>query len=63
MRNSSNYTLVDYSESTSNPEVSRKSKSKSIFGTLSKYDSEVFVRYYDDEIVEVVVYRYNQPEA
>ena len=58
MKSSANYTLVDYSESTSNPEVSRKSKSKSIFGTLSKYDSEVFVRYYDDKLVEVVVYRF-----
>ena len=57
MRNSANFTLVDLTESTKNPEVSRKSKSKSIFGSLTKYDSEVFVRYYDDEIVEVVVYR------
>ena len=59
MKNSANYTLVDYTDSTTNPEVSKKSKSKSIFGTLSKYDSKVFVRYYDDEIVEVVVYRTN----
>lgn len=59
MKSSANYTLVDFSESTSNPEISRKSKGKSIFGNNSKYDSTVFVRYYDDKIVEVVVYRYN----
>ena len=57
MRNSAKYTLVDYTESATNPEVSKKAKSKSIFGSLTKYDSEVFVRYYDDELVEVVVYR------
>ena len=60
MKNSANYTLVDYTESRTNPEVSKKSKSKSIFGTLTKYDSIVFVRYYDDTLTEVVVYRYNQ---
>lgn len=56
MRDAANYTLVDYSES-SNPEISKKSKGKSIFGTLDKYNSTVFVRYYDDKLVEVVVYR------
>ena len=58
MKASANYTLVDYSESRTNPEVTKKTKSKSIFGSLSKYDSKVFVRYYDDSLVEVVVYRY-----
>ena len=56
MRDAANYTLVDYSES-SNPEISKKSKGKSIFGSLDKYNSTVFVRYYDDKLVEVVVYR------
>jgi len=59
MRNSANYTLVDYSEGIRYPEISKKSKSKNIFGSLSKYDSVVFVRYYNDELREVVVYRYN----
>ena len=57
MKKNANYTLVDYTDSSSNPEVSKKAKGKSLFGSLSKNDSEVFVRYYDDELVEVVVYR------
>ena len=57
MKSSANYTLVDYEDSTTDPEVSKKSKGKSIFGSLNKYVSTVFVRYYDDELVEVIVYR------
>jgi hypothetical protein len=60
MKKNANYTLVDYTDSSSNPEVEKKAKGKSLFGSLSKNDSEVFVRYYDDELVEVIVYRYNQ---
>ena len=58
MKTSASYTLVDYTESTSRPEISRKSKSKSIFGSFTKYDSEVYVRYYDGKLTEIVVYRY-----
>ena len=56
MKNSANYTLVDFTEDPA--EVSKKAKGKAIFGNLdTKYDAEVFVRYYDDKLVEVVVYR------
>ncbi len=63
MKAAANYTLVDFTDGYSNIEVSKKSKGKSIFGTASKYDSAVFVRYYDDKIVEVVVYRWNEGSA
>ena len=61
MKDSANYTLVDFSDGADVPEVSRKSKGKSIFGSLTNYVSEVFVRYYDGKLVEVVVYRYDAP--
>ncbi len=57
MRDAANYVLVDYSNG-SDAEISRKSKGKSIFGSLTKYNSFAFVRYYDDKLAEVVVYRY-----
>ena len=60
MRNSANYTLVDFSED-SDPEISRKSKGTGLFSryeTTGKYDYKVFVRYFEDTQVEVVVYRY-----
>jgi hypothetical protein len=54
---SANYTLVDYSESTKNPEIDKKS-SNAVFSTSSKYDTYVFVRVYDDVLTEVVAYRF-----
>ena len=57
MRNSANYTLVDYTESVKNPEICKES-SESIFSTSSEYDTVVFVRVYDDVLSEVVCYRY-----
>lgn len=53
LKASANYTLVD---DTNGFEVSKKSKSKSIFGN-GRYNTSVFVRYCDDKLVEVVVYR------
>ena len=59
MEKSANYTLVDFTESTSSPEISRKSAGTGIFGGNSTdYESAAFVRIYDDETVEVVVYRW-----
>ena len=59
MKAAANYTLVDLSESTTNPEISKKAAGTSLFGTASKYESFVFVRVYDDKLAEVVVYRYS----
>ncbi len=60
MESSANYTLVDFTDGIANPEISRKSAGTGIFGGNSAdYESVVFVRVYDDEMVEVVVYRYN----
>lgn len=59
MKTAANYTLVDLSESTSNPVISKKAAGTSLFGSASKYESFVFVRVYDDKLAEVVVYRYN----
>jgi len=60
MRNSANYTLVDFSES-STPEVSKKSKGTGLFSRYaSEYNYKVFVRYFEDAQVEVIVYRYAQ---
>ena len=62
MKNSARYTLVDFSEG-STPEVSKKSKGTGLFSRYeNKYDYEVFVRYFDKDQVEVIVYRYAQPE-
>ncbi|MBE7032784.1 MAG: S-layer homology domain-containing protein [Ruminococcaceae bacterium] len=57
MKNSARYTLVDFSEG-STPEVSKKSKGTSLFSRYDgKYDYTVFVRYFDKDQVEVIVYR------
>ncbi len=64
MESSANYTLVDFTDGIANPEISRKSAGTGIFGGNSAdYESVVFVRVYDDEMVEVVVYRYNNSFA
>lgn len=63
MQGAANYTLVDFTEDASNPEISKKSANKSIFGNLAKYDSDVFVRVVDEKLVEVVVYRTNANRA
>jgi hypothetical protein len=63
MKQSARYTLVDYTESSTNPEVSRKGASSSLFSTNSKYTSYVFVRVYDGALADVVVYRYNGAAA
>ena len=55
MKNSANYTLVEVEDGY--VEVSKKSKGKGIFGAVSRYDSKVLVRYYDEKLVEVIVYR------
>lgn len=57
MRNSANYTLVDFSESRK-PEVSKKSKGTGLFTRLDDYTYKVFVRYYEDSLVEVIIYKY-----
>ena len=57
MKNSARYTLVDFSEG-STPVVSKKSKGTSLFSRYDgKYDYTVFVRYFDKDQVEVIVYR------
>ena len=62
MRNAANYTLVDFSED-DEPTVSKKSKGTSLFSRAGeKYDYEVFVRYFEKDQVEVVVYRYAHAE-
>lgn len=60
MKAAANYTLVDLTESTTNPEISKKAAGTSIFGSASKHESFVFVRVYDDKLAEVVVYRVNK---
>ena len=57
LRNSANYTLVDFSEDAKDPEISKKSKSSSLFSRTDKYSYKVFVRYFDNSQAEVVVYR------
>ena len=59
MRDEANCTLVDFSESLKHPEITKKEMTKNVFGSLSRYDSMVFVRYYQDTLKEVIVYRYN----
>ena len=59
MRSSANYTLVDYSDSLKNPEITRKSAGTSLFSTSAKYNSFVFVRVYDGVLAEAVVYRFS----
>ena len=56
MRNSARYTLVDFSEG-SDPEISKKSKGTGLFSRLNDYSYEVFVRYFEDAQVEVIVYK------
>lgn len=56
MRNSANYTLVDFSEGT-DPEVSKKSKGTGLFSRYNQFTYTVFVRYFDDAQVEVIVYK------
>ena len=58
MRASANYTLVDYTESTKNPTVEKKSSSTTL-STSAKYKTVVFVRVYDGVLTEVVAYRFN----
>lgn len=58
LKNSANYTLVDASGSRTT--VEKKSKGINIFGSKEKYESYVFVRYYDDVQVDVVVYRFSK---
>jgi hypothetical protein len=62
MKTSANYTVVDYTESAKYPEFDKKSAGTGVFGSVSKYTSLVFVRYYDDKIVEVIAYRTNVAE-
>lgn len=57
MKSAAKYTLVDFTEG--DIEVAKKAKGKSIFGSASKYESVVFVRYYDDKLAEVIVYRWD----
>lgn len=58
LKSSASYTLVD--NTTSRLSVEKKAKGISIFGSKEKYESYVFVRYYDDVQMDVVVYRYNK---
>ena len=57
MRASANYTLVDYTESTKNPDIAAKSASSAL-STSSKYETVVFVRVYDGVLRDVVAYRF-----
>ena len=57
MQKTANTVLVDYEEDPAEPEISKKSLSKSLIGRADKYNSEVFVRVIDEVIVDVVVYR------
>ncbi len=54
-----NYTLVDFTESTDYPEISKKAPGTALFSKSVTYQTEVFVRVYDGVLVDVVVYRYN----
>lgn len=56
MKSSANYTLVDYTGS--RLKVEKKTKGINIFGS-EKYNSYVYVRYYDDVQSEVIVYRFD----
>ncbi len=57
MQKTANTVLVDYTEDASEPEISKKSLSKSLIGNPTKYDAKVFVRVIDEVVVDVVVYR------
>ena len=57
MQKSANTVLVDYTEDAAEPEISKKSLSKSLIGRADKYDAKVFVRVIDEVVVDVVVYR------
>ena len=57
MQKSANTVLVDYTEDADEPEISKKSLSKSLIGNPTKYDAQVFVRVIDEVVVDVVVYR------
>ncbi len=59
-RDTANYTLVDFTESTKHPEIDRKSAGSALFSTKGgEYAVKVFVRINDDKLVDVVVYRSN----
>ncbi len=62
MKNAARCTLVDFSES-SKPEISKKSNSTNVFSRLNDYNYTVFVRYFEDAQVEVIVYKTAQTEA
>lgn len=56
MKSSANYILIDCTGS--RLKVEKKTKGINIFGS-EKYNSYVYVRYYDDVQSEVIVYRFN----
>lgn len=58
-KNSANYILVDMTMK--KPEIINKSKS-TIFSTTKRYDYKVFMRYYDDVLIDVIVYKYDIAE-
>ena len=61
-RDTANYTLVDYTENAKYPDVVRKSAGSSLFSkgkNNTEFNVEVFVRFYDDKLAEVVVYKTN----
>ena len=57
MKGTANYTLVDLTESTTKPEISKKYAGTSLFNTSTRYTSYVFVRAYEGVLTDVVVYR------
>ena len=60
MQRAANYTLVDYTEDASNPEIYEAGANKSLVGDIGiggTESSTVFVRVVDEKLVEVVVYR------
>ncbi len=58
MQKGVNTVLVDYTEDETEPEIGKKTLSKTLIGRADKYASYVFVRVIDEEIVDVVVYKY-----
>ena len=60
-RSSANYTLVDYSENSKNPEVTFEDGSEYTFD--ADYVSYVYVRVVDGRLADVVIYRHGEKAA
>lgn len=60
-RAAATYTLLDYTENSRNPEVSIEAGSEWLFD-ITEYESYAFIRYVDDRLAEVVIYRISEIE-